>query len=243
MGWNVKKALKKVSNVLMPGAWSAVETLGKVGQDVVDNISGKKAQERQNKANMDAWLMQQEYNTPANQMQRLLDAGLNPNLAYGNVSTGNASSAPEIGAASNVGGMLNHAFNALQLFSSLKGMEMQNAAKMAQAEYNRDVLDFQKNQAAISNAIRMDEMAYRRSSDEREYGKWLKNFDEQVRHHKALEGKPTTMGMLDSLVYGATHRHTTDILSEAGRAEKKYINTLFRLGPFAGIAKLHGKYF
>lgn len=48
----------------------------------------------QNEYNVNMWRMNNEYNTPSAQMQRLVDAGLNPNLAYGSVSTGNSSSAP-----------------------------------------------------------------------------------------------------------------------------------------------------
>lgn len=46
----------------------------------------------QNEMNIANWQMQNEYNTPANQMKRLQEAGLNPNLIYGNgqTSTGNA---------------------------------------------------------------------------------------------------------------------------------------------------------
>lgn len=42
------------------------------------------------------WHMYNEYNTPANQIQRLKEAGLNPNLLYGNPSQG-TSSAPAQG--------------------------------------------------------------------------------------------------------------------------------------------------
>lgn len=55
----------------------------------------KKLAEQQNQYNIDMWNMQNEYNSPTAQMARLKDAGLNPNLAYGNVSTGNATHAPE----------------------------------------------------------------------------------------------------------------------------------------------------
>lgn len=51
-------------------------------------------QEQQNKFNLDMWNLQNEYNSPSSQMQRFVDAGLSPNLAYGNISSGNASSAP-----------------------------------------------------------------------------------------------------------------------------------------------------
>lgn len=39
--------------------------------------------ELENQFNLDVWNMQNEYNTPQAQMQRYLDAGLNPNLIYG----------------------------------------------------------------------------------------------------------------------------------------------------------------
>lgn len=53
--------------------------------------------EWQNQVNIANWQMQNNYNSPANQMKRLQEAGLNPNLIYGNgsTSTGNATSMPE----------------------------------------------------------------------------------------------------------------------------------------------------
>ena len=41
------------------------------------------------------WNMQNEYNTPANQMSRLKDAGLNPLLAYTQATSGTASQMPQ----------------------------------------------------------------------------------------------------------------------------------------------------
>lgn len=46
------------------------------------------------------WQMENEYNSPANQMQRFIDAGLNPNLAYGQLQNGlGAPSVPQGNAA------------------------------------------------------------------------------------------------------------------------------------------------
>lgn len=70
---------------------------------LVAGFFARRAQKRQNKANaqlaeyqnalnMQSWQEQQEYNTPANQMARLKAAGLNPNLMYGQGTTGNADS-------------------------------------------------------------------------------------------------------------------------------------------------------
>lgn len=49
-------------------------------------------QQQQNAWNERMWHMYNEYNTPANQIKRLKEAGLNPNLLYGNPSQGTSSS-------------------------------------------------------------------------------------------------------------------------------------------------------
>lgn len=80
----------------------ALATLGATAATI---IAAKRSQRRQNKANKQmaeyqnalnqkAWQEQQDYNTPAAQMQRLKDAGLNPNLIYSQGTTGNADSQP-----------------------------------------------------------------------------------------------------------------------------------------------------
>ena len=45
--------------------------------------------------NVDMWRMQNEYNSPKNQMSRFTDAGLNPNLMYGKGTPGNATTLPQ----------------------------------------------------------------------------------------------------------------------------------------------------
>lgn len=50
--------------------------------------------EQANQHELDMWRLNNEYNTPKAQMQRMIDAGINPAAAYGQVSSGSASSAP-----------------------------------------------------------------------------------------------------------------------------------------------------
>lgn len=45
--------------------------------------------------NVQLWKMQQDYNSPVNQVARYKDAGINPYLALQNISTGSAQSAPQ----------------------------------------------------------------------------------------------------------------------------------------------------
>lgn len=83
------------------------------GSQVSGGLFGYLGQKRQNKHNLqlakdarqhdvNMWNMQNQYNTPAMQMQRLKEAGLNPHLMYGQGNTGNASTpqkapVPEVG--------------------------------------------------------------------------------------------------------------------------------------------------
>ena len=50
--------------------------------------------EKQFHDNLNLWKMQQDYNSPVSQVERLKSAGINPSLALSNISTGSAQSAP-----------------------------------------------------------------------------------------------------------------------------------------------------
>lgn len=84
----------KVGTGIMSGLGS---WLSNVGLNYVDFQQSKELAQQQNQFNYNMWNLQNEYNSPAAQMERLKAANLNPNLMYGNgnVVTGNASSSPE----------------------------------------------------------------------------------------------------------------------------------------------------
>lgn len=86
------------------------------------------------------WNMQNEYNTPANQIKRLEEAGLNPNLMYGNGSaaTGNAdnvSSANHAGVSAGQAEANNILGDAMQGALSVTNMMMQQDQMAAQIDY------------------------------------------------------------------------------------------------------------
>lgn len=54
--------------------------------------------EREFQQNKEMWQMMKEYNTPANQMKRFKEAGLNPHLIYGQGTPGNVQSFPRYNA-------------------------------------------------------------------------------------------------------------------------------------------------
>lgn len=65
-----------------------VSGVGALGSSLISNIGAKKREAEARKQNVEFWKMQNKYNLPSAQMQRLKDAGLNPNLIYGSSPAG-----------------------------------------------------------------------------------------------------------------------------------------------------------
>ncbi len=67
-----------------------LSTAGSLFGNMIGNRGKREAEARANAQNIKFWNMQNAYNTPAQQMARFKDAGLNPNLIYGKGTPGNA---------------------------------------------------------------------------------------------------------------------------------------------------------
>ena len=127
---------------------------GSLFGSIAGGIFGSKNQSDANSANMklaeykydrdlDMWNRQNAYNSPEAQMRRYAQAGLNPNLIYGQGSSGNASSAPDfdapnIGAYTNFGdfGASNAAGNYVAAFNA----DRQSELAASQIEYQKAMM-------------------------------------------------------------------------------------------------------
>lgn len=70
-----------------------------LGSSLLNSASNVWLQQNANQANKDLWREQSEYNKPINQLARLREAGLNPNLIYGSGGVQNTiTSAPKMDA-------------------------------------------------------------------------------------------------------------------------------------------------
>lgn len=73
--------------------------LGTAAGDLWNDYSSRKAAKKQYNYQMEMWNLNNEYNSPKAQMERLREANLNPNLVYGNGSathTATMASAPAV---------------------------------------------------------------------------------------------------------------------------------------------------
>lgn len=176
------------------------------------------------------WMIQQEYNTPANQVARLRAAGLNPNLIYGNGSaaTGNASSGPY----HNVGEQQGHHHNFVQALNAvssavgtyldLKGkaqqQELDKLNILASIQHSKDALEFEKRRFLVDQAfrdtelrLREKELGMRTSWKDREYQLSKEKLD--FERSKPYGG---TVGFMDRLIQGVTGKKTTDVATDIG---------------------------
>lgn len=83
----------------LAGAQLAGSAGNSIGQVLTNRGNRKFAREmydRQKSDNLDFWNMQNEYNSPAAQMRRFQEAGLNKNLIYGQNNTAGAISTPDV---------------------------------------------------------------------------------------------------------------------------------------------------
>lgn len=66
---------------------AALGAAGSIAANMVGNAGNRREQKRANQYNLDQWHRQNAYNDPKRQMERLQNAGLNPNLIYGTSPT------------------------------------------------------------------------------------------------------------------------------------------------------------
>lgn len=115
---------------------------GPLGAMVGAQLGGQYAQNQWNSeqarlANqwaIDTWNMQNEYNTPANQIARLRASGLNPNLFYSQGNVGNASSVGSYTAAEHDYSFSN-AISAASAYAQLQNMNVTNKNLQAQTAH------------------------------------------------------------------------------------------------------------
>jgi len=120
---------------LLAGAQQTVNTGLQIGGNLLANYQNQKFSqhmyEKQKTDNLDFWRQQNDYNSPQAQMRRFQEAGLNPNLIYGQGNSGNASTiqSPDI-----KGGQNRSIFEGIQNPLNVIGAYQDATIKQAQTD-------------------------------------------------------------------------------------------------------------
>lgn len=140
------------SSMALQGATSVAGGLFGWLQQRAQNRANMKMAEYQWQKNMEAWNMQNEYNSPTAQMERLKAAGLNPNLVYGNGADNTAGAPPQYNAP-HIGSYQGFGSDFARLASSLQ--------PVLQVEKMIEDISLQKNQKRLiqANALKTEQEA------------------------------------------------------------------------------------
>jgi hypothetical protein len=74
---------------------AAINAAATIGSTLLANRSNKKLAQYSFNKNLEMWKLQNEYNSPKQQMARYNEAGLNPNLMYDKGTSGNSQTMPQ----------------------------------------------------------------------------------------------------------------------------------------------------
>ena len=139
----------------MSALGAIIGAVGSLGSSLISNAGAKKRQELADRQNVSFWKMQNAYNTPKQQMQRLQEAGLNPNLIYGsNANTGVAGSiAPSKPAPYNIQNPVPSIMQSALLQSQIDLQQSQADKNRADADQTRELLGGKKTNLELRNEI------------------------------------------------------------------------------------------
>lgn len=129
--------------------WNALKS------DASDWINGRKSMDYQNQLMRENWEIQNAYNAPSAQMARYKEAGLNPNLIYGQSNTAGAIGSPsgmESGASvlNKVGSVVSSFYAIKDMKAGIRNKQAQNSLLNSQADYVKEQVKGQ----ALENALK-----------------------------------------------------------------------------------------
>lgn len=97
-----------------------ISAVGSIGGAIATNRANKKLAQYSHNKNVEMWKMQNEYNSPANQMARFQAAGLNPNMIYDKGTAGNAQTMPQYQALPSSGEVFGQSIAGLQGLANIE---------------------------------------------------------------------------------------------------------------------------
>lgn len=217
-----------------------------MGLSAIDSMAHNK-EHLQREASGD-WQLNAAYNTPANQVARLREAGLNPNLAYSAVNTGNMSGSSSYRSPANNDTSFDRSmafFNSLISLGKMlkeedradRALDLQERAQDLDAlkfqsaiAHQQDAMELERKRMAVDLAFKNSEL----SRKDRDYELRKAQFDWQ-------QTKPQggAVGYLDRLISATLGRSTTDVATDT----HNFLEGLFRFAangnPLIGLYGLY----
>lgn len=174
----IKNPLDSATGSLSGGLLPA--GLNQLGDNFLNGYMGyyfnNRAAEDANNRMISFWNMQNAYNTPKEQMKRFAEAGLNPNLIYGQSNVAGAIGRPAVASFSNSAHSVDSRpfdiLNALQVYYGLQNVKAQNsliASQKSVADANARRMNYETNWLQKHNTSSFDNSVVRAGKSLLEY--------------------------------------------------------------------------
>ena len=222
------------------GASAAQSASGLLGA-VISGIYNRKQQQRSQQWSEQMWNKQNEYNLPINQVQRLKEAGINPNLAFGSAASAMGTSVPSVprysdspdfGAAvsSGIHGYMERRFERMQVLNNIREQnanivekEMDNETKSLLLDDYRAMKRSEYSLGQLRNLV--DRSLYERNANlKTDYlsAQWLNELDKYFAHVPGAQS--SHYRVMDNLLRERTASEHEDFLLKRskGRYERGY---------------------
>lgn len=170
-----------------PQALAAINAGAGIVGNLIAGRQSRKNMEFQNAFNVEMWNMQNAYDHPGAQMERLLEAGLNPNLIYGNGSVANTSApAPRAADTSNIKPYVDVSKVAGDFLGTYQDMRLRNA----QVE-NLEAQTANINARTVTEPFRrvLTEASGKKVTEETRQLEGLWNFNAEIKQAEAEKSK------------------------------------------------------
>lgn len=158
---------------------AGIGTVANLFMNERNNRYNREQNEQAYQQNLQMWNLQNAYNLPSNQIARLKQAGLNPNLIYGNPDNTAAAPPEKEGAKGERGEMDPMAIaNALLMQKQMEGIDSQNEVNAATA---RD-LNATAEGKVIENKLKQFDLDHK----QQDYDMKVKFFNQQMRESESI---------------------------------------------------------
>lgn len=178
---------------------SGINAAAGIGGNILNNYYNKKNVARQNEYNERLYHYDNWYNSPEQQVQRLKEAGLNPNLVYGTGSTSNVSRGPVKSAdMTNIGGPLDNVANTVR-----DSLLMYQDARMREAQIDNVQAQTENTKArtateSVNQVLKTVTGSKIKEETRQLEGLW--NFNVQTRDEEARQAAMRTDQMMKQLL-------------------------------------------
>lgn len=189
-----------------------VGAAGAIGGSMASNMGSRKQQKRAQGYNVANWDTQNAYNHPSQQMARLREAGLNPNLIYGTSQSAAVGNADKIAEVKPADFNISNPTDSISNYAAMRGTQAKtdNTTQNTQLQREQELLTSAKTRRENINTLK-DGLGYKMDKD-------MYNTSQEMQRAVLEDTKQAIIGKRSDN-YVKTHTEKTQVLEAEMRVK------------------------